>query len=283
MVKFGPSGMPDIFFEEGYSSTLQIPAWLASLGLDIYEYSFGRGVQMSSQTAAALGEAFAAHDIEISVHAPYYINFASNEDEKVLKSTEYVMQSLKKLKIMGGKRCVVHVGSESGQSRGDALKKVLDGISHTLTVAYAAAYDDLIICPETMGKMGQIGSVDEILEICRMDKMLYPCFDFGHINAREGGSLKTEDDFKRIVDKCFDALGEEKTVNMHVHFSKIQYGDKGEIRHVNFDDMLWGPDFEPFAKVILDLKLSPYILCESRGKQAEDAKLMKDYYLSLVR
>lgn len=282
MIKFGPSGPSESFYSAGYSSTLQVPIWLKDMGLDIYEYSFGRGVQLSSESANIIGEAFKKENFEISVHAPYYINFASLEDEKVLKSTEYILQCLKKLRCFQTKRCVFHVGSLSQQPRNEAFKKVIDGIEHTLRVIYEMGYDDMIICPETMGRESQIGTVDEILQICKMDKMIYPCFDFGHINSLEQGSLKTSDDFKRIIDKSFQEIGDEKTLNMHVHFSKIMYGAKGEIKHVNLDDAMWGPDFEPYAKVLYEYKLTPHILCESRGTQGEDARTMKNYYNSLV-
>ncbi len=281
MAKFGPSGAADSFYSSGHTGTAQMPKWLSQFGLDLYEYSFGRGVRMSTNTAKELGELFQKENIELSVHAPYYINFASLDDEKILKSTEYIIQCLKILRYFNQKRCILHVGTLSGQTPKEAMDKVLRGMEHTLSVIYELGYDDMILCPETMGRQSQVGSVDEILQICNMDKMLYPCMDFGHINSREQGILKSSDDFARIIEKSFNVIGEEKTSNMHVHFSKIMYGDKGEIKHMNFVDTEWGPDFEQYAKVLVDFKLTPHIICESRGMQAEDAKFMKDYYLEL--
>ena len=141
--------------------------------------------------------------------------------------------------------------------------------------------DGLLLCPETMGKSQQIGGVDEIIDICLQDKHLYPTLDFGHINAVTNGTLKTIDDYRKIIDKCFDKLGEEKTKNMHIHFSKIEYTEKGEVKHLTLDDAVYGPDFEPLAQLIKEYNLTPTVICESKGKMMEDALKMKQIYDSI--
>ena len=132
-----------------------------------------------------------------------------------------------------------------------------------------------------MGKIAQIGDVDEIIRICNIDESYYPCVDFGHLNARTQGGLKSYDDYEVVIKKLINGAGREKTENMHVHFSKIMYGAKGEIKHLTFSDEIYGPEFAPLAKVFYDYKLSPYVLSESAGTQAEDAKNMKDVYFAL--
>ena len=112
-----------------------------------------------------------------------------------------------------------------------------------------------------------------------MGENVYPCVDFGHLNAREGGSLKTTADFLAVIDRLAELIGEKKTRNMHIHFSKIQYGAKGEIRHLTFEDDIFGPDFEPLAEAMVLRGLTPHILCESAGTQAEDAAAMRDMWL----
>ena len=126
-----------------------------------------------------------------------------------------------------------------------------------------------------MGKIRQIGTVEEIVSFCKLDPHLYPCYDFGHINSYTRGGLKTEDDYRRIIDYTFSELGEEKAKNIHIHFSKIQYGDSGEIRHLTFDDTLYGPEYAPLAKIIDEYRMTPFIVCESDGTMAEDALKMK--------
>ena len=130
--------------------------------------------------------------------------------------------------------------------------------------------------PRNNGKLNQIGTVEEIVDFCTLDGKLYPCFDFGHINSYTRGGIKGYDDYKRIIDYTADKLGDEKARNFHVHFSKIMYGEKGELKHLTFADDKYGPEYEGLAKIIDEYGLTPFIICESDGTQAEDAVSMKN-------
>lgn len=277
---FGPSGHSESYAAEGLTSTADMPEWISARGLDIFEYSFGRGVRVSTATAAAIGEKCDEYGVEMSVHAPYFINFASPEPEKAQNSVNYILSSLKVLKAFGGERCVFHAGAQGQDSREAAFARTKDMFARTLElIAEEPDYADLIVCPETMGKQAQIGTVEEVIELCKLGDNVYPCVDFGHINALYGGSLKSARDFEDVVKKLLDGLGEKKTKNMQVHFSKIQYGAKGEIRHLTFADDVYGPEFEPFAEIIVNYGLTPHILSESAGTQAEDSAAMRDIWL----
>ena len=281
MIKFGPSGSCERFAAEGYSHTIQEAKWLADLGLDCFEYSFGRGVRITEKTARGIGEEFDRYNVEFSVHAPYFINLATLEEEKAKNNHEYIFSSLRALRWFGGKRCVFHPGSPLKAARGDAMKVLLDRLELVMRLKHEYGFDDLWLCAETMGKKSQLGDLEEVIAMCKDYDTLLPCIDFGHLNARDCGAIKGYDDYKRIVDRLADTLGDFKTKNMHVHFSKIQYTDKGELRHLTFEDEKYGPDFEPMLRVIADYKLEPYIACESAGTQTNDAIAMKNYYKSL--
>lgn len=138
--------------------------------------------------------------------------------------------------------------------------------------------DGIFLCPETMGKKNNLGSSDEIIEICKMDEMLLPTIDFGHINAFEGGSLKTEEDFENLLKKFIDQLGYERMKYFHSHFSRIEYTSQGEKKHWNYEDKQFEPDFEPLAEALCKLKLEPVIICESKDYMAEDALVLKKIY-----
>ena len=277
---FGPSGHSESYAAEGLTSTADMPRWISARGLDIFEYSFGRGVRVSTATAAAIGEKCDEYGVEMSVHAPYFITVASPEPEKAQNSVNYILSSLKVLKAFGGERCVFHAAAQGQDSREAAFARTKEMFARTLElIAEEPDYADLIVCPETMGKQAQIGTVEEVIELCKLGDNVYPCVDFGHINALYGGSLRTASDFEDIVKKLLDGLGEKKTKNMQVHFSKIQYGAKGEIRHLTFADDVYGPEFEPFAEIIVKYGLTPHILSESAGTQAEDSAAMRDIWL----
>ncbi len=276
MLRIGPSGNSKRFYDEGHTHTYEAGRWLYEQGLNAFEYSFGHGVSMSQATANKIREEMNKYDVEISAHAPYYTNFANPDDEMIEKSIGYVLKSVAAVKMMGGRRVVFHPASCGKQPRDVAFDTTLRNFEKLSQSLEESGTDDFIVSPETMGKLNQIGTVDEILQLCKLSRLFYPCFDFGHINCYTKGGIKTSDDYKRIIDKCFEALGEEKTKNMHVHFSKIQYGNSGELRHLTFEDNVYGPEYAPLAKVIDEYRLTPFVVCESNGTMADDAIIMKN-------
>lgn len=281
MIQFGPSGNSESFYAQGYSHTEESAKFVKDMGLDCFEYSFGRGVRMTDAKAVSIGKAFKEQGIEISVHAPYYINFANPEAENAEKSYNYVLESGRVLKLMGGKRCVFHSATQGKMEREAAVSLTEERLKVLRDRIYEAELNDLYFCPETMGKIAQIGTLEEIVRFCRIDPVYLPAVDFGHLNAREQGSLKTVEDYKSRLEYMVSELGYERVKHFHVHFSKIQYSEKGEVRHLTLDDMIYGPEFAPLAVALKELKLEPYIVSESAGTQAEDALAMKRMYESV--
>ncbi len=278
MIKFGSSGNGASFYAAGYKHTEEAAAYSKNLGLDCYEYSFGRGILVSEGKAVTIGEAFKAEGLEFSVHAPYYINFANPADEAAQKSYSYILDSAKFLNLFGGTRLVFHPAAQGKLDRQPAVNLTADRLKVLRDYIYLNGYENLHFCPETMGKLAQIGTLEEIVEFCKIDKIYLPAVDFGHINAREMGSLKTVDDYKQRLEYMISELGFERVKHFHVHFSKIMYGGKGEIKHLTFEDTVYGPEFEPLAIALKQLKLEPYIISESAGTQMEDAAAMKQIY-----
>ena len=283
MVKFGPSGNDEKFYNDGFSKTIEAFSWVKSMGLDLFEYSLGNGINLKRETAKSMGDEAEKNGIEVSIHAPYFINFANPSLESKQKSINYVLESLELLKNFKGKKCVIHSGTTLSRPRDEALKTLYEGYDALLSEVYNKGLGNFILCPETMGKYSQIGTYKEIIDLCTLDKCLIPTLDFGHINCILQGKLKTKDDFKEIFDYSFQKLGEFKTKNLHIHFSKIQYTEKGEIKHLDFSDTTFGPNFEPLLEVISEFDLCPTIICESKGKMATDAKIMKEAYLKIIK
>ncbi len=275
---FGPGGNSDSF-RLSKLSTVNAPFWLAERGLDAYEYEAGRGVSASDEVLRLLGENAREKGIYTSVHAPYFISLSGVVPETRLKSVDYIRESLHAASLLGADTIVVHTGSAAKITREEALRLAADTLYVTLE---ALDPKDTYIGLETMGKINQLGTLDEVVALCKMDKRLHPVVDFGHMNAREcGGFFKTGDDYLRVFDTIANALGDEVARNLHCHFSKIEWTAAGEKRHLTFEDTEFGPDFAPLVRVLKREGLTPTIICESAGTQAEDALAMKQYYLSL--
>ena len=279
--KFGTAGLSDSYAAKGFDPQ-KIAAYTAFFGLTAFEYQCGRGVRLAHDKAQALGKAAAALGIALSVHAPYYISMSGLDDEKRLHSVDYLLQSCALVKALGGRRVVFHPGSCGKQSREAALEKALDTMRRAVAACDEAGYGDCILCPETMGKINQLGTVDEVLALCAVDARITPCIDFGHIYARSGGTELTDTaSYAALLDKLGDALGDDRAVHFHAHFSRIAYTAGGEKCHLTFADTAYGPPHAPLLQLLKQRKLAPTVICESAGTQAEDAQKLAAAFAAL--
>lgn len=279
MINFGPSGFCEDF-KEVHKSSEDMPNWLENHGLSAYEISFTNGINYSDEKCKILGKKFAEKNISVSVHAPYYINFANPNPEMIEKSIGYIINSLKKMKLLGATRLVFHPGALMKQSREQAQANIIENLKLLLKRIDEQNFDfEFYICPETMGKHGQCGTVAEVAQMCALDTRIIPTLDFGHINSFGGGSLKNETDYENVF-RTLQAVIGDRFKKVHIHFSKIEYGAKGEIRHLTFDtdSQNFGPDFEPLAKVLKQLYIDANVISESSGKQTADAVTMQKIY-----
>lgn len=278
--KFGPAGNSVSFYEQGFKHSHQMPQWLKDMGLGAYEYPCNRGVKIGKDAAQKLGEEASRCGIALSVHAPYYISLSSEEEDKRDKSVQYILQTLQAAKNMGATRIVVHSGSRGKRTREEALAVAKQTLARAVREADEQGLGDVTICPETMGKINQLGSLDEVMELCSIDERLLPTLDFGHLNARTMGGIGGKEDYAEILRVVENRLGRERMRVFHSHFSKIEYGAGGEKRHLTMEDTVFGPDFSGLAELIAEWDLSPTIICESRDVMAEDAAVLRDIYLS---
>lgn len=275
--KFGPAGNSDSFSAR-FKSSLDAPAWIAQYGLDCYEYQCGKGVHIGKDTAQRLGERAREAGISLSLHAPYFINLAN--PESIQKNNGYVLTSCAAAEWMGATRVVIHSGTLMGRTRQEALDIAKRGIRAFLTVCETAGLGHITLCPETMGKINQLGDLEEVLELCALDERLLPCVDFGHLYARSLGVDEGLAATERILDRMEEILGLDRARVFHSHFSRIEFTPKGgEKCHRTFDDHGgFGPDPAPLMELIAARGWSPTIICESAGTQAEDALTMKILY-----
>ena len=275
---FGPGGNSESFYAAGYKSTTEAPFFLQKLGLGAYEVEAGNGLRISDATLQKIGDAARSCGIELSLHSPYFISLSSVEEEKRIKSVTYIMDCVRACELLGADTVVIHAGSAGKIARAEAMALAADTLARALD---ALGDSPVTLGIETMGKMNQLGTLDEVISLCAADKRLSPVVDFGHLNARErGGLFPNADAYARVFDAVGERLGDEKARYMHCHFSKIEYTSAGEKRHLTFDDQTFGPEFHPLGEVLAKQNLCPRIICESAGTMSEDALLMQNAYLA---
>ena len=281
MITFGPGGNSDSFGKRKFPEDL--PEYLASMGLNGYELECGRGVRISERTYSLLPGLAAEHGIYLTLHTPYFISLSSEKEETRLKSVDYILESARAAHKLGIRKMVVHSGSCSKMTREAATELARDTLTRAQNALDAEGLSEIILCPETMGKINQLGTLSEVIELCGVDERFLPCVDFGHLNARTLGGIKSESDYADILDEIENKLGHDRLKHFHVHFSKIMYTTGGEKMHLTFDDNEYGPQFEPLMEQFAKRGLEPSIVCESSGTQAEDAAQMKKYYEGIAK
>ena len=277
---FGPGGNSEAFYRDGCKSTREAPAWIKRIGLDAYEFEAGNGLRATDETLAAIGAAAYDEGVHMSLHTPYFISLSGIDPEKRLKSIVYIKDSLHAAALLRAETIVVHTGSAAKIDRGEALKLAADTLDRTLA---EVGEDGPLIGLETMGKLNQLGTLEEVIELCKISPKYCPVVDFGHLNARNiGGYFTDVDSYRRIFNTIAEGLGDEYAYNLHCHFSKIEYTSAGEKKHLTFADEVYGPAFEPLIEAIVREGVAPRIICESAGTMAEDALAMKNCWLSMI-
>lgn len=277
---FGPGGNSDAFKAAGKKSTVQAPEWIRSIGLDAYEFEAGRGVNASEDVLRAIGAEAQKHGILMSLHAPYFISLSSVEEEKRTNSINYITRSLRASELLGADTIVIHTGSASKITRAEAMDLARDTLERNLEINGGT---DIRMGLETMGKINQLGTLEEVIELCKISPKYCPVVDFGHLNARHLGShFPDRDSYRRVFDSIGTSLGDDYAKYLHCHFSKIEYTQMGEKKHLTFADTVYGPDFEPLAEAIIAEGVCPRIICESDGTMSDDALAMKQIWLNLL-
>ena len=277
--KFGPAGNSDSF-SKVHKSSLAAPKWIADFGLDCYEYQCGKGVHVGEDTAVRLGENARNAGITLSLHAPYFINLANPDPDSLQKTIGYITAGCQVADWMGAGRVVIHSGALMKRERREALEIAKKSLTEVIAACDGQGFSHIALCPETMGKINQLGDLDEVLELCTLDGRLVPCIDFGHLYARSLGADDGAEAMERMLDRMEQALGRDRASRFHSHFSHIEFTPNGgEKCHRTFaDDGGYGPDWAPLAAEIARRGWSPTFICESAGTQAEDALTMKHIY-----
>lgn len=281
MIKFGPAGNDEEFYNSGFKNSEQMPEFLASRGLTAYEYQCSRGVRVSDEKAAKLKAMAEKYNISLSVHSPYYISLSTQEEEKKISTIKYITDSMAAAKKMGATRVVVHAGSLLGLDREYAVESACNLLKRAYDEADKLGLGDIVICPETMGKINQLGDSKEIIKMCKMDERLIPTIDFGHLYCRHLGALNSVEVWEKELQMYIDELGYDRMKHFHSHLSQMEYTENGgEKCHVTFEEGK-GPDYTYILQALKNLKLEPTIICESAGTQTRDSVILKEEYEKL--
>ncbi|MFH0957539.1 MAG: TIM barrel protein [Pseudomonadota bacterium] len=294
---FGVAGNPPNFWQSKFSGNrANAPEWLHSIGLDALEIQCGYGVRMSDAQAEAFRLNSRKYKIKLSIHAPYYISLGNRDGVVSKNSLNELKKSVELAQKIGSDRVIFHLGSTLG-NREEAKKQAIKTL---MRLEEEVKMKGVRLYPEIAGKVNQLGSLDEIISICKSVPYAFPCIDLAHLHARTMGTLMTRKDFDQVIDEIEKKLGDEAIKNLHIHLYPVEWGGKGELRHKAFADKIektqqvslfttaahnqgiYYPRYEPFIDLIVQRKISPVIICEAKDSQDVGALEMKSYYNVLL-
>ncbi|MBP1945038.1 TIM barrel protein [Methanobacterium petrolearium] len=279
-IRFGPAGNP-IGFK---GQTVDVCDYIRELGLDAYEYQATYGVRIQKQSGLKLAENSQKNDVRVSMHAPYYINLAAQKEDVLKRSIDRLIQSARAAEWIGAYRIVFHPGFYTKYSPQDALKRCKNSITNLMEDLNSRRMENFIFAPETTGKRSQLGSLEEIIDICQSFDHFAPTIDFAHLHARGRGSIKDIDDYHKILAKLEEELGGgcHEHEFLHCHFTRIEYTDAGERKHHILTEKEYGPPMEPLLEALIECGWNATIICETPLLE-QDALLMQKTYKNMVK
>lgn len=262
--RFGPAGVPPIF--RLMKATLaDVPRLLRDEGLDAFEYEavqWGKKPQLRREEAEKLGAEAKQNDVWLSLHGSYFINFCGKETI-VEASKQRLLACASAAEWMGAHVVVFHPGVYGRKSHDEALRMCSMALQELVDTMRSLGIRNVKMGPETMGKIHQLGSLEEVLTLCETVEQTQVVVDWSHLHARGRGRFRAVEDFRKVVDQMENRLGTEAVKNLHCHFTKIEFTDKGERRHHILEESRYGPDFRLLAKVIVEFDMKPVIISES--------------------
>jgi deoxyribonuclease-4 len=262
--RFGPAGVPP-GFKALKATLMDVPRLLREEGLDAFEYQavrWGVKPQIRRDDAEKFGLKAKETDVLLSLHASYFINLCGDK-ETVEASKARLVACATAAQWMQAQTVVFHPGFYGKKTPKEAFANCLEALKDVVERLKSLGIGNVKLGPETMGKLTQLGSLEEVLALCEKVEQTQPVIDWAHLHAREKGLFKTVENFRRVVETIEKRLGTETVKNMHCHFTKVEFTEKGEKCHHTLDEAEYGPDFALLAKVIAEFKLTPVIISES--------------------
>ncbi len=300
MVRFGVAGYPPAFGKTPYRrDRLKILNWLSTLGLNALELQMTYGPRTKADVCREYRKIAEDLGISISVHASYFIVFTSSDPAKLERSRDTLKRTYDLCGVLGADVVVLHPGPLYGEESSLVLRRFIDNL--------ASCFDDIGptetgLFVETAGKVGQLGSVDEILQVCSAVQGVFPCIDFGHVHARTLGTLESSIAVNDLFAQIESYRKRRPSGRIHFHYTPIHYGPRGEISHKAISDRypsmaqmalpsldnnnplrsgdgFFHPRVEPIAKGLRALAADCTVISETHDSQEEGALALKEAFL----
>lgn len=270
---FGTGGTPH---SAKTASTVDGIRRIAKLGLGCMEIEFVQGVRMGEAAARLVVQVAKEEGVRLTAHAPYFVNFNAHELEKVRASQKRLLQTARIGAICGVESIAVHIAFYLGDPPEKAYETVKKYLSEVLE-RLKREDNKIWIRPELMGKMTQFGTLEELLKLSTEFERVAPVIDFAHWHARTA-KFNSYPEFASILEQIKGRLGKDAINNMHIHFSGIAFGKKGETKHLNLKESDF--QYKELLRALKDYDAKGFVICESPNLE-EDAVFLQEIYKGL--
>lgn len=274
MLRFACPGTPRS--TPGPGGTLTGLQRTRALGINAMEIEWVQSVPKNVAHVVEIGALARKLDVVLTVHAPYFVNLNSSEPEKIIASERRIIDALSMAQVSGAVSVCVHAAFNQGKDSTHVTDNVLRSTERIMQQK-SRRFPDVNLAYETMGKHTQWGTLEEVLTVCRAFD-LYPCVDVAHMHARANGGMNTGPEWEELFDRYADALGNAALSRMHLHFSGIAYGEKGEKHHLPFEES--DADWNVFLRVLQKRNIGGILVCESPAME-DDTLLLRHTYEKL--
>jgi deoxyribonuclease IV len=269
-MRFGPAGIP--IAVDG--DTLEGLEYTAKIGLRAFEVEFVRGVHMSAEKSEQLGKRARELDVSLSCHAPYWINCAAREKEKIARSIHNIMESARAMQTMGGGVVVIHPAYYLGRDKKEVYAQVKETLASAIDRMRSEKLRNVFLGLETSGKVTQFGTAEEVSRLSAELPQTIPVLDFAHLHAVKNGWIRGKEQYALILEEVGRNFDSGYFKRLHAHFSNIEYTIKGERRHLEFSPS-GEPPFAPLAELLVERGFDGTIICETPLLEQDALRLQK--------
>ncbi len=268
---FGTAGIPNKTKPRTYEKAFED---LIQMNLGCMELEFVRGVNMNYKTQPVVKEAAKEMGLVLTAHAPYFVNLASVEEDKVHASVVRILDTARTAYACGGYSITFHAAYYMGQDKETVYNLVKSRIKEIIDVLKSENIK-IWVRPELTGKETQWGDLDELIRISNDIEMVLPCVDFAHLHARTAGLWNTYDEFARIFERIGNEVGPHALENFHAHIAGIEYSAKGEKKHLMLEES--DLNYKDLIKAFKDFNVKGVVICESPDMETDAMLLQRTY------
>lgn len=226
----GPSGNPeDAPVEDGQAAVIE---WCHEQGWQTLELAFVHNVYLKEQEAEQVAQVSKQLGFPVSAHGSYYINLASLEPPKIGASRSRIVQAAQRVMQAGGHSVVYHSAFYTKRDSAEVTPIVLEQTKKVQAELKERGIQAWLR-PELTGKPTQHGDIPELIKVANSVEMALPCIDWAHLLARYNGEINSYDQWCNVLDQLDRGIRNKNVLRrMHMHISGIEYGPKGEKRHI---------------------------------------------------